>query len=189
MRALLEGGGLESKARISLYRIRAGKLGRNQQGCFPQDFALIDIYVISAWHLDQSSGFRPASRDERQSGRLGAEGPGGVAHPVEGGGGSSRVGGHLASSFRVPPPVSGLFCRFVHVLTDWQRSRTRVGELGNLALGPCPYLRRFTTGPVLSCSPGFYPTSLSPSLGLTTPARSGRVHLSGPEVSSLLVYS
>lgn len=97
MRSLLEGGRHgERSEELLLPGSRQGKHDRNQQCCFLQDFALIATVLSPHGTLTKIPALRLASRDERQSaGRLRAEGPGGVAHPVEGGG-SYKDGPHPA---------------------------------------------------------------------------------------------
>lgn len=56
MRSLLEGGGLKRGAERFYRDAVRGKHDRNQPGRFLQNFALIAICVISAWHCDQSFG-------------------------------------------------------------------------------------------------------------------------------------
>lgn len=114
MRSLLEGGWPAARSgEPLLLGSRLGTRGRGGQGCVPQDFALIAICVISAWHLDQSFGAQARLPGRRAVGQAAeAEGPGGAARPV----------GAAADSSPAPRPAGGPPCRRVRVPGAHQRA-------------------------------------------------------------------
>lgn len=184
MRSLLEGGGLESEGEhLLLLGSREGKRDRNPPGCFPQDFALVPVYVLSAWHLDQSSGGE-ARLPGREAVRQAACGR------------RARVGSLARWKVVALLGMAGARRRLVlgpRCPSACQRPflspRPRAGRIGSgqehasasratwpllLALTLAQALPWFTTGfrpwPLPPCSPGCNPTSLSPSSCLTASA-------------------